>query len=210
MDSKESRQYFRIRDEIGVRLQPLAEEQYQARQRIMKLTEAPKMDGFSRLEYQIQMAVDRLKITSPDIADVVELLNQKLDSIAEHTPLGERLRSLDDYPLVEVDLSATGIALCHDKKIGRDSMVSLSLVLPPNRQHLALLAKVMSSEEERVATRGSSGSGVALAAVGDAREVTVYRLGMKFVDMSESVSEFLIQYLVQRQGALIKAQREGR
>ena len=70
----------------------------------------------------------------------------------------------------------------------------IDLILQSGRQHLKLLAKVVSCALDNE-----------LLADGDVSFTHVVRVN--FSDMSEDVSEFLIQYLVKRQGALLKSER---
>lgn len=188
----EHRTYFRLTDQLGLRLTALSEKKYQSLQLSQQYASTPRLDRVSQMDFQIQMVLDKIGIKNPDVGELGKLLNQKLNYLMDHSDLGKVKREIEEIPVYEVDISASGLACNHAERLALESKLAIELVLPPKGQYLKLLARVVSCEllDDPAISRG-------------------YRLGVAFIDTSEAVKEYLIQHLVQRQGALIKAEREA-
>jgi hypothetical protein len=191
---KDERGYFRIVDFIGFDYRLITDAEFAQLRVASKLAEVPPLDELAVLDQQIQLVLDRLKIKSPDAADLGDLLNKKLDLVLRHSDIANDLPDLNAYPQRQVDISATGIAFPAKVPLAAGQKLHLDLLLQSGRQHLKLLAKVVGSDSDASTLSGEDPS-------------LTHIVRVNFVEMSEHISEFLIQYLVKRQGAMLKTRR---
>ncbi|MCH7816067.1 MAG: PilZ domain-containing protein [Proteobacteria bacterium] len=194
MSSKKERSYFRIIDYVGLNYRRVEVKQYNALRLANQNAEVPSIDALAEIDQQMQMILNRLKIKNPDVAELVKLLNRKIQQILKHSHISEGLMKLDTYPQRRVDLSASGIAFPTSEFIPVDHLLELELVLQPGRQHLKLLAMVVTSEADTFSLNS-----------GDDSLTHVVRT--KFIDINDDIQEFLIQYVVKRQASIIRADR---
>lgn len=194
MTSKEDRRYFRIQDLIGVSYRKLSEAEYHTRKIASQYAEIPALDELSAIEQQLELLFDKVKIRSPEVAEMGQLLNQKLKLLVDNSGIAEGLQSPDEIPQQVVDISACGMALGTTETLAPGQYLEMHLVLQSGRQYLKLLAKLVSCEE-----------GYELSSQEEAEFTNTARV--EFIDVSERIQEFLIQYVVKRQGAQLKASR---
>ena len=193
----EGRGYFRITDWMGFEYRALDEEEYHRLKKVSQYAEVPALDELAEIDQQLQLVLTRLEIKSPYAADLGRLLNKKIQLIMQQTSIAKDLVDLDGFEQIQVDISATGMAFPSVKAVSAGKHVQVDLVLQSGRQHLKLLAKVVSCELDN-------------ESLADGDPLYTHLIRVIFSDMSEHVSEFLIQYLVKRQGALLKLGRLNR
>ena len=194
MTDNEERRFFRINDTVGLKLFALTDRQFAALKESEEYLMVPSLDKLASLDIQIQTVLDSLTVKRPDVAQLGRLLDEKLQYIMENSAFKIARVECDDFPQKRVDISACGIAFTSSQSLKQGSFVDLELVLAPNRQYLKLLGKVVScdvndSQIERIGANDE------------------FVLRIDYVEVSEAVQEFLIQHLVKRQGALLKASR---
>ncbi len=193
----DERGYFRILDYIGFDCTVLSNADYDRLRLGSQYAEVPVLDELSEIDQQVQLLIDRVKVKSPEFAQLGTLLNKKLDLILKSSNIAENLEAMEEFSSRQVDISATGMAFPHNEKLEVGQKLQLELVLQAGRQHLKLLAKVVGADQDTDTLSD-----------GDPQFTQVVRV--RFVDMSENISEFLIQYLVKRQGALLKSERQSK
>lgn len=193
-NTKEDRGYFRITDWMGFEYKPLNEAEYRRLRQVSQFAEVPALDELAEIDQQLQLVLTRLEIKSPYAADLGRLLNKKIQLILQKTSIAKDMIDLDNFEQTQVDISATGMAFPSRQAISSGESLQIDLVLQSGRQHLKLLARVVSCEldTESLAANDST---------------FTHLIRVTFSDMSENISEFLIQYLVKRQGALLKSER---
>ena len=194
MSSKEDRRYFRIQDLIGVSFRKLSEAEYHTRKIASQYAEIPALDELSAIEQQFELLIDKVKIRHPEVAELGQLLNQKLKILVDNSGIAEGLQNPEEIPQQVVDISACGMAFGALEAMEAGQYLEVHLVLQSGRQYLKLLAKVVGSEE-----------GYDISGDEDSGFTSTVRV--EFIDVSERIQEFLIQYVVKRQGAQLKASR---
>ena len=196
MPSIEDRKFFRIIDFIGLSYRPINEEEYKTLKLASRYSEVPSIDALSEVDQQIQMLLSKLRIKNPDVAELGKMLDKKIQLVLENSDLGEILLKRENIPQMQVDISACGIAFPALGPLDVGQFLELNLVLQSGKQHLILLGRVVASD-----------TGADSLNNGNTRMSHVIRV--EFLDISEQVQEFLIQYFVKRQGTLIKAGQDG-
>lgn len=190
---KEDRRYFRILDFIPISYRNLEEEEYQSLKLASQYAELPSLDALSDIDQRIQLLVDKLKVKMPDIAELGSLLNKKIQIVLEGSNLGDSLLSRENMPQLPVDMSACGIAFPSNTPLVPEQKLEIEMVLHAGKQHLKLLGHVIACEEGSASFSKDAGM--------------AYTIRTEFLDISDQIQEFLIQYLVKRQGVLIKASK---
>lgn len=191
---KEDRGYFRITDWIGFESRVLDSDEYRRLSQVSQQADVPALDELAEIDREIQLVLGRLEIKSPYVADLGKLLDKKIQLVLQHTDIASGLLDLEVFPQTKVDISATGLAFPSCRAIGKGEFLHLDLVLQSGRQHLSLLAKVVGCELDN-------------ESLAEEDPALTHVVRVNFCDMSENVSEFLIQYLVKRQGVLLKSKR---
>jgi NAD(P)-dependent dehydrogenase (short-subunit alcohol dehydrogenase family) len=192
--SKEDRRYFRIQDHIGVSYRVLTDAEYHSRKIASQYAEIPALDELSEIEQQLELLFEKVKIRTPEVAEMGKLLNQKLKILVNNSGIAEGLTHAEDIPEQLVDMSAVGMALGVNEAIDTGQYLEIRMVLQSGRQYLKLLARLVNCEEGYEVAEAYSGRFTHTARV-------------EFINVSERIQEFLIQYVVKRQSAQIKAKR---
>ena len=193
-DVKEDRRYFRIQDFIGISYRALTDAEYHSRKIASQYSEIPALDELSEIEQQLELLFDKVKIRTPEVAEMGQLLNQKLKILISNSGITKSLGNGEDIPEYLVDMSACGVALGVREALEPGQYFELHLVLQSGRQHLKLLAGLVNCEE-----------GYEEEDAEDSHFTHTARF--EFVNVSERIQEFLIQYVVKRQSAQLKAKR---
>ena len=192
--SKEERRYFRIEDLVGVSYRVLSDAEYHSRKIASQYAEIPALDELSEIEQQLELLFEKVKIRSPEVAEMGKLLNQKLKILVNNSGIAEGLTHAEDIPEQLVVMSAAGMAFGVNEAIEGYQYLEIHLVLQSGRQYLKLLAHLVSCDEGYAgADQDESGF--------------THTARVEFVNVSERIHEFLIQYVVKRQSAQLKAQR---
>ncbi len=191
---QDERGYFRIIDFIGLEYRVINEVEFAHLSVASKYAEVPPLDELATLDQHIQLVIDKLMIKQPDAAELGDLLNKKIDLILRHSNLADGLPNLDNFSQRKVDISATGMAFPANGLVKVDQLLQLDMLLQSGRQHLKLLAKVIGCDSDA-------------SSLNDDDPTLTQIVRVTFIEMSEDISEFLIQYLVKRQGAILKSRR---
>jgi hypothetical protein len=197
MTLKEDRRFFRILDFLPISYRQLEEQEYQSLKVASQYAEIPSLDALSDIDQRVQMLVDKLRVKSPDVAELGSLLSKKIQIVLESSELGSSLSKRDNISPLPVDMSACGIAFPSDEFLPEETKLEIEMVLHAGKQHLKLLGRVIACE------KGS-------ASLGSEDTTMAFTVRTEFLDISEQIQEFLIQYLVKRQGALIQASRDDK
>jgi len=139
MDKKEQpeserRRFFRIDDEVGLEYQLVSEEEYKNAPEELEKTKQSAFSlsaDFATLNSEYSPALNSIRNTHPEIAQYLELLNNKIDSISAQL-LEEEIDDLDENTCM-VNLSASGIAFKCSETLTDNQPVKLRIVLLPEK-----------------------------------------------------------------------------
>ncbi len=181
----ERRRYFRIDDQIRLRYQPVTAEQM-----AMPAAESFQLDdlrsSLARFDTQINHLLSELRIKDPLVGEVLGLVNQKYFVLAEQAIADKVAIEGEAHPLVEVNISACGMAFTTNEPADTDSFVHLDMILLPGNQQISTYAAVVACEQA-----GPS----------------AYLWRLDFRQLKSAEQEVLIQHLVKRQTQLRKARQ---
>lgn len=186
---KERRRYFRVSDLVGLRYRFLSEGEtdlaVQAQPTSLKSL-------LSQIEHQIATDLTVLKNSHPEIHNILDLFNQKINLAFGHglsTSQGEELEQ--STSACQVNLSACGIAFPVEEVVELNQHVHIELTLYPSNTRMQLLGAVISCDS-----------------LADSVEGRPMLVRADFVNVSEIDQETLVQHVIKRQVQLLKEQRE--
>ena len=139
------RRSFRLDVEIGFSYELLTDEAVETG--IVELRQRPNKDAtlpgaVMEIDQALMLALAELRITAPKAAGVIELLNRKVDMLRVTQPWQEPLQ---DMPLRQVNLSATGLAFEQDMAIAEGQGVLCNITLNSIAWSMQLYARTISS-----------------------------------------------------------------
>jgi len=186
MNSDERRRYFRINETIGISYEIVDREHDD---KLLRPDYAPDLLALaSQQDEQIQMLLRELSDTHPQISTLMGLLNQKLERLAQCMSLDGELVTRIASKMREVNLSACGIAFNNSEHLAKNTRIRLELTLFPSDEILTISGLVIDSDK--------------------ATDDDLYYCRVDFYSVSTTAQERLIQYIVQSQGAQLKALRD--
>jgi len=178
--TNERRRYFRIDEKIGLHLEVVEKETVSEALQEERDAQAELM---SAQDQNIIQLLDKLGETQPDVAELISLINQKLEralgQIARDSSLVNRIA----YRVREVNISACGMAFLSDQASEKGSRLNIELELLPS--------------ERKIHTQGI------LVDIDDI-DGEQYYWRVDFFSMSKDDEEILIQHIVKRQSAQLK------
>lgn len=192
----ERRRYFRIDDALGVYCRKLSPEEvsgFAAR----AAEHGGNFDFASNFDNRIQTLLDSCRIQTPIAAELLDLINKKLNFVIQQMDVDSEILQNIAYELKQVNVSACGLAFVSDERFDRGDMVQLDLLLKPGDLHVVSMAEVVACE--------------ALEASGDqASEAATFFLRLNFREINNNDQELLIQHVVKRQSNQLKERRRTR
>ncbi len=188
---EERRRYFRIDDSMGLSYRRLGREEakvfaQQAREH------GDNFDYAANFDNRIQTLLDACRIQAPLAAELVDLMNKKLNFVIQQMDVDSALMQHIAYTLKQVNVSACGMAFANEELLEKGQQLQLDIVLHPSELHVVVLAEVVDC--------------MPLEANG-AEENHCCFVRLDFVEINSNDQELLIQHIVKRQSALLKQRR---
>ncbi|MEE8059873.1 MAG: PilZ domain-containing protein [Pseudomonadales bacterium] len=194
--TEERRRYFRIDDSMGVSYQRLGAEEARVFAQQSR-EQGSNFDYAANFDNRIQTLLDACKIQAPVAAELIDLMNKKLNFVIQQMDIDATLIQGIAYTLRQVNVSACGMAFANKERLERGQQLQLDILLHPSELHVVAMAKVVNCEPLDVVT-----------------DIDVKEEGgaccfvrLNFTAINPSDQELLIQHIVKRQGAQLKQQR---
>ena len=180
-DFEERRRFFRITDTLGVAWRTLTDDERNNRDSLPNRP-VDVYSMLSSLENQIAHKLGQFRIKQPLAAELLDLLNQKLNCMANQMEAESVLVQKLAHRMQEVNISACGVGFLVDEHVAIDQLLLLDLALHPSNVHVTCYGKVVGCE---AATEGEG-----------------FYLRLEFSGLDEADQEMLIQHIVKRQVSL--------
>lgn len=189
MSEQDRRRYFRINDWVDLSYSVIGkqETEFYADADNVQLSSAQILDAIDK---ELSSAHNVLWQSNPQAANVIGLVNKKLDFIVTELGLDYLQGSSLKHEKTEVSLSACGMAFECDEHFDTGQMLVLNLLLKPVNSKLKLRGCVIACERVEADSNKS------------------YVLRLDFVGMDTSMREELIQHVVRRQSMQLSEQRQ--
>lgn len=175
LTQEERRRFFRLDDEMAVFIIQIDDDVKEHELETMDVNQEYHLT----LEMKIRQAMVEVRSASPKIAQVLDLMNQKINILRASEEL------LHSEPVLKkVNISACGVAFSWHEYIPVKQKIMLSLYLQPSHELIRTPAHVVGvvvNEDEETAAEEP------------------YLLRIDFEDINHSLQEVLIQHMVQRQ-----------
>ncbi|KZY39306.1 MULTISPECIES: PilZ domain-containing protein [unclassified Oleiphilus] len=184
----ERRRYFRVTDLVGLRYRFLSEGEtdlaVQAQPTSLKSL-------LSQIEHQIATDLTVLKNSQPEIHNILDLFNQKINLAFGHGLASGQEEGLEQSTSAcQVNLSACGIAFPLEESAALNQHVHIELTLYPSNTRLQLLAAV-----------------IACDALDESIDGKPWLARADFVNVTEIDQETLVQHVIKRQVQQLKGNR---
>ncbi|WP_101759083.1 PilZ domain-containing protein [Oceanicoccus sp. KOV_DT_Chl] len=189
---EERRRFFRIEDFMGVACRHLGEQEAKVFSR-QRREQAGQFDFASNFDNRIQTLVDACKIQSPLAAELIDLMNKKLNFVIQQLDVDSSLLHQVVFTQRMVSVSACGMGFMYEQALQKNTFLQLDLQLLPSKLQLVTLAKVIECN------------------VLSANEITdnkTHFVRLEFLEMNSNDQELLIQHIVKRQSGQIKQRRD--
>lgn len=187
---QERRRYFRVNDAVGVYFQTLSTEQATSfRQEL--LSGSPQFDYASHFDNRIHTLLESCRVQSPLAAELIDLLNKKLNLVIAQLDMDTELMHKTAYTMREVNVSACGMAFAVENPPAANSQLELALMLYPQEIEVSILARV-----------------VAVEPCSDDADDPRQFIRLDYEAIRATDQEVLIQHIVRRQGTLLKQRRQ--
>jgi len=141
---RERRGFFRIQDDLVLTYHQVPRKVYEAlndKRSNSTLSAFNLKARFVALDRALRPVVNRLREQSPDLAQYMEAMDEKLDMLAEVVFRQEV--DLDDLPSQEVNLSAGGLSFQAQKCLNPGSILQVRLLLQPSGVGIESYARVV-------------------------------------------------------------------
>jgi len=188
--AEERRRYFRINDAIGVAYRLVDDSEAES----LAQAASDNSDGFdfvSNFDNRIQTLLESCKIQSPLAAELLSLMNQKLNFVIQQVGIDAELINSVAYQLRQSNISACGLAFANEEALDIGQKLHLDLMLHPSEMRISSLAVVVGCEKLDEASDGLD-----------------YFLRLNFDSLNPTDQELLIQHVVQRQGVQLRVQAD--
>jgi hypothetical protein len=189
--TEERRRYFRIDDSMGISYRVLGKEEARAFAKQSR-EHGGNVDMAANFDNRIQTLLDSCRIQAPLTAELIDLMNKKLNFVIQQMDIDAELIHRIAYNQRMVNVSACGIAFHNDQDLSKGDCLQLDMQLYPSGLQVVLLASVVES--------------TALAADEVINDLAWF-VRLDFTEVNANDEELLIQHVVKQQSAILKKQR---
>lgn len=187
--NQERRRYFRIVDQVAISYQLLSEEE----EGVTGVGINSPAALIVQLENQISASLEMLRSAQPQVHELLELFNRKINLVLSLDDSISQPDSEQQKRSQQVNISACGIAFPSHEQLRPNDKILLDLTLFPSNVCLKLVAVVIGNE-------------LLPEPIGE----DAYIIRADFVDITTNEQEVLVQHVIKRQTLQLKERREAR
>lgn len=186
----ERRQYFRINDMVSLQYSVIDQEAYD--NEIVNLDNNQHamlnmLNTLNVLDSKLLLLVEQLRTENPTIAEAMNTLNKKV------LIMGNMMSNTDNdayaiNEIIEVNISANGIAFYANKPLEIDTLLKLELVLMPEYHYCVVYGRVLKQDNED--------------------NENPFNVSIEFEGISEADKEKIIQHVMKKQSEQLRSQKE--
>ncbi len=137
--------------------------------------------------------MDSCKLQTPIAAELLDLLNKKLNFVIQQMDVDAELMHKIAYTLRQVNVSACGIAFSNEEMLKQGQLLKLDIMLQPRELHVVAMAEVVDS------------TAMAPEEIDGDRRCFVR---LNFTEINPNDQELLIQHMVKKQSEQLKLRRQ--
>ncbi|WP_019529602.1 PilZ domain-containing protein [Dasania marina] len=184
----ERRRYFRIDENLRVSYRLVSDAEAQVFSKQTK-NDRDGINYAANFDNRIQTLLDACRIQAPIAAELIDLVNKKLNFVIQQMDIDAGLMQKVAYSLRQVNVSACGMAFPCEELLPEGRYVQLDILLSPGDLHIVILAEVLGCSE---AEEGAEAA---------------YIARVNFSNVNNNDQELLIQHIVKGQSNQLKRQR---
>ena len=188
-NQQERRRYFRIVDQVAIGYRRLSDEEGA----VTGIGINSPAALIVQLENQISASLETLRSAQPQVHELLELFNRKINLVLSLDEAISEPESEQKKRSQQVNISACGIAFPSHEQLQPNDKILLDLTLFPSNVCLKLIAVVI-------------GSDLLEEPIGD----DAYIIRADFVEITSNEQEVLVQHVIKRQTLQLKERREAR
>lgn len=147
-EDTERRDFFRINDEIFLDFEVISNHEYKSAPAVLQSLNDSSFSlsaDFATLNNNIHPVLNNITQLHPDIAQYLQFLNQKIDSLGHQLLIKET--SFDETRTIKANLSASGIMFETVTALETEQLLRLELVLLPEMIGILIFGKIISVKE---------------------------------------------------------------
>lgn len=189
----ERRQYFRIQDTALVKYRVIQDHMLDLERRGVYLNQIKLENARAALfglETSLQEVLEKVRPAEPLVVEALELINRKINLLERVVSLerapGEDGDFLEHEPR-EINLSGGGMAIMADTPIGAGANLTIDLVLLPDNDPMRIFGSVVDCREQH----------------------GLHTISIAFEEIRQEDQDRLIQHILRRQTADLRAQRQA-
>ena len=190
MQESDRRRYFRINDWVGLSYRVAGNRLQQDALTEADNVQIPSAQLLETINRELLSALNLLWKNNPAVANVIGLLNRKIDFLVSEMDL-DYLDCSVKHEVTQVNISACGIAFESAEAFEVGQMLELHLMLKPTNIRLKINGSVCACEP----------------VPSDTQKVNFLRID--FANIDTHIQEELIQHIVRRQSLLLNEQRHA-
>lgn len=143
----ERRDYYRINDTVGLRVEPTTQEQIPAMEDFTEQSadEFRLINHLSRIDLENSTLLHNIQDTNPDIARYLKLINIKIEAIAKQIVA---MGLTDEVKPTDITLSAGGISYNSNIPFDKGDLVKLQMILYPSNAVINAYARAVRSQPQ--------------------------------------------------------------
>ncbi|MEL0035791.1 MAG: PilZ domain-containing protein [Gammaproteobacteria bacterium] len=143
----ERRDYYRINDTVGLRVEPTTQEQIPAMEDFTEQSadEFRLINHLSRIDLENSTLLHNIQDTNPDIARYLKLINIKIEAIAKQIVA---MGLTDEVKPTDITLSAGGISFKGNIPFDKGDLVKLQMILYPSNAVINAYARAVRSQPQ--------------------------------------------------------------
>ena len=143
----ERRDYYRINDTVGLRVEPTNQEQIPAMEDFTEQSadEFRLINHLSRIDLENSTLLHNIQDTNPDIARYLKLINIKIEAIAKQIVA---MGLTDEVKPTDITLSAGGISYKSNIPYDKGDVVKLQMILYPSNAVINAYANAVRSQPQ--------------------------------------------------------------
>ena len=143
----ERRDYYRINDTVGLRVEPTTQEQIPAMEDFTEQSadEFRLINHLSRIDLENSTLLHNIQDTNPDIARYLKLINIKIEAIAKQIVA---MGLTDEVKPTDITLSAGGISFKGNIPFDKGDLVKLQMILYPSNAVINAYARAVRSHPQ--------------------------------------------------------------
>ncbi len=191
----ERRKTFRVQDQIMLDYEVISDTEMRGALRNLVLVDSAQLNATTtlrRLETDLQGALAALQKTDKELARTLDLINNKINTLAGLVPDAKKLDpALAKRDVCECSLSASGIAFTCREALELGAHLRLRMVILPNYHHVVAYAEIVRVTEMEEPVDGFT-----------------HVVGVHFVHILDRYREILARRALQREIEDLRAERQ--